>query len=874
MREYLRQARRRPYVSFLVAVFVLLLLAAAAAPWANVSRFRRRIVQSISAELGRPVHVGAVSFQLFPRPAFVLSDFSVEEDPAFGVEPVMTAATVTATLRANTLWRRRVDVASLDFEDPSFNLVRNADGQWDFDSILRHANGPQTQGPGPFPSVEATGARINFKFGNEKQPLSLMDADVSLSKEAIGQWHVNIQARPVRTDLDATDMGEVRVDAALRSAPASGAPSLTYHVEWRKAPLGGISRLFTGKDVGWRGTGTITADANGTLAATDLTLRAQVEGVRRAAFVPANELDLDIRCKAHYDRTAGLLSPFVCDAPLDTGSLHIAGDVALLPGRPLTHEAAAPHIQVMLHKVPANFALDLLRHMDAGVPAQASATGEINGQVACGARPVAYTPSASPCTGSLHMTRWTLALPDMRTPLTFSSWTLSAGPVQLPAMAPKARRAARPEDASHGPMRPGTFQWPEFTLAPTHLLLGAATPATITGTMTSNGPTLSVTGPASLETLLPLARDLGLAAFPTQVRSVHGGAQINLVFHAAWPAPQTGPSLAQPAATQPAGPSSWSGTVQLRDAEIAFTGWPGLVHLSSASIGLGPATTSWTDLHGSYLKQDFDGSFQYGPSQPAGLPPEWTFRLHMGEMNTAAIQSTFKKSLRPSSMLLDLMGHNTGAVPGLPRMSGDLLVDHLEVGTLPVEHAAFALQTEGRTATISSIHGKALGGALDGNGSIGWNTGAPAYQGKLFFHQAQPNALAALFHVRAWGHGTIDLELDGSTHGLSAQEIRQALVARAVLHWQKGGWDVPSLARTPLAHFNQLLVEGNIQDQTLQLVQGTSLPGVAPPLSLTGKIDFQGRMALVLRPSMLPIGGTLAHPVLGAEAHGPVQRAP
>ena len=190
---------RQTFLYALAAVVLLLLVAIVVAPLLNVSRFRRGIARSMTQGLGRPVSVSAVSFQLLPQPAFVLSNVSIAEDPHFGAEPMMTADTVTATLRASTLWHRRVEVATLSFQDPSLNLVRNADGQWDFDSILQRASMPQTTGAQQFPYVEATGARINFKFGNEKQPFSLMDAELALWKESAGQWHMRVKAQPVRT---------------------------------------------------------------------------------------------------------------------------------------------------------------------------------------------------------------------------------------------------------------------------------------------------------------------------------------------------------------------------------------------------------------------------------------------------------------------------------------------------------------------------------------------------------------------------------------------------------------------------------------------------------------------------------------------------
>jgi hypothetical protein len=838
---------------YVAAVFVLLLLlATVVAPWINVSRFRRRIVQSISEGLGRPVHVGSVSFQLFPQPAFILSDFSVAEDPAFGAEPVMTADTVTAKLRASTLWRRRVDVATLSFEDPSINLVRNAEGQWDFVPVLEHASTPQDAALEEFPYVEATGARVNFKFGNEKQPFSLMDADLALWKETTGQWHVRLKAQPVRTDLEQSDTGEVRAEAVLQYDTASGEVPITAHAEWRKAPLGGAIRLLTGNDAGWRGTVDISADATGTLAAADVALRTQVEGFRRVEFVPATEMDWEIRCKAHYARALAQFSSIVCEAPLDTGSLQLTGTLSMLPQPAGAPASASSSVQATLHQVPMNFALNLMRHVYAGVPAQASATGELNGQVACTDAPAMHS---APCTGALHTARWTLKLPDLPQPLAFSPMDIVPGS----SAAPPARKIARtPLPASTLPppqaLQEAAHPAAAFIVGPIHVSLGTAIPVTITGVLTTQGHTLAVSGPATLDALLPVAHGLGWTAFPAQVRSARGDAQLKLAWQGNW--------SPVPASATAAGPSPnlWTGTVQLRGASIRLQDCPGHIQLVSATVQMSPEAVIWTGLHGSYLKEGFDGGLQFGTTTATDTPPSRTFHLHVDTLNAGALQTAIATAAPSSSRLLDLVGRWTGTSPALPKLTGQLLADRLNVGTFSVKNALLEMRIEGRKATISSITGAALGGALDGSGSIDWGTGGPVYQGKLSFRQIQPNAVAALFHAHSWGHGNADLDLEGTARGTTGRELEQQATASFSFQWKKGGWDAPALAKTPLARFHQLALQGKIQGQTVQVLSG-QFSAVPQAQSVTGTVTFDGDLALKLHPSMLQIGGTLARPV-------------
>src|SRR5580698_10130347 len=92
---------RKSQTKYWLLFAVLLLLAAALIlpPLINMNRYQRRIANAISNGLGRPVHLSAVTLRLLPRPGLELSDFIVDEDPAFGAEPTLRAQSVDASVR-------------------------------------------------------------------------------------------------------------------------------------------------------------------------------------------------------------------------------------------------------------------------------------------------------------------------------------------------------------------------------------------------------------------------------------------------------------------------------------------------------------------------------------------------------------------------------------------------------------------------------------------------------------------------------------------------------------------------------------------------------------------------------------------------------
>ena len=108
-------------------------------PLVSIGRYKARITRLMSASLGRPVRLSSVELRLLPRPGFVLTDLTVEEDPAYGAEPVLHANTVTADIRLLPLWRGRLEISSISVDEASLNLVRTREGRWNLDSLFRTA---------------------------------------------------------------------------------------------------------------------------------------------------------------------------------------------------------------------------------------------------------------------------------------------------------------------------------------------------------------------------------------------------------------------------------------------------------------------------------------------------------------------------------------------------------------------------------------------------------------------------------------------------------------------------------------------------------------------------------------------------------------
>jgi uncharacterized protein involved in outer membrane biogenesis len=377
------EKRPSPRRWILLAAALLSVVAFVLPPLINISRYQHRIADSISRSIGRQVHISSVKLRLLPLPGFEFSDFSVEEDPQFGSEPILHSDSVVAYLRLLSLWRGKLEVSRIHFDDASLNLVRERDGGWNFASVLVQAahipNAPTGQrhaGSAPrFPYIEAENTRINFKEGNEKKPLSFLNSDLSISLAPEDAWELHFRAQPVRTDLvlDLSDTGILRVDGTLHRAPLLGKMPLQLKVEWNGAPLGQLSRLTLGRDVGWRGGLDAEAVVGGTADLAQINTRLRVAGLHRSEFTPAHPMDVETSCRASFLTESRSLQGIACTSPVGDGSLLLTGSIQEVQTQPQAQ------LTLEIDRIPAAALLAALQEVRRGLGAGVQASGALNG---------------------------------------------------------------------------------------------------------------------------------------------------------------------------------------------------------------------------------------------------------------------------------------------------------------------------------------------------------------------------------------------------------------------------------------------------------------------------------------------------------------
>jgi hypothetical protein len=504
--EISSSSRLRHRLAVVLSIVVVILLLAFIPPLINVSRLQQRIAHNISASIGRPVHFGRLTLGLLPSPGFTLENFVIDEDPAFGYEPIIRADEVRATLRLSSFWTGHPEFSTISFGDEArVNIVHLSDGRWNIESLLFQAShipaAPTAQrhaGPAPrFPYIEATAARVNLKLDQDKTPFSLDQADFALWEPESRQWHLRLTARPVRTDSSPSETGTVRVEGTLGSpnqtANSLAATPIDLHGDWRDAQLGGLSQFVMGNDAGLRGDISASFTLQGRVDLNTITTDISIRNARRADFVPPTPLSLEARCQTHAGQTFHSFAGIACYWPppesAETSTLIVAAEV------PDVRTPETASVRITLPAVPASTFFGWLSVASRHPPVALAGPGTLSGELLWGLPPSGLPTTAPSWTGELEFSGGAITLPDQH-PVPLDDIVLqSTHPTP-----PSAPRRGKPAPTPPVPARDG------FDLQPVSLDLGGESPATLTGHVDDSGYTLHLSGTVLASRLLAVGK--------------------------------------------------------------------------------------------------------------------------------------------------------------------------------------------------------------------------------------------------------------------------------------------------------------------------------------------------------------------------------
>lgn len=778
-REQTGRVRRRA-----TQIFVVVLLICAAVvlpPFINIGRYQREITALMTRSLGRPVRLASVKLRLLPRPGFVLSNLSVGEAPEFGVEPILSAQTVVASIRLSALLTGKVEVDRISLDDASLNLVQASPGRWNIDQIMM---GGLVQGmtqtaptaaqpvfrrqPAAFPYLEAKNSRVNLKRGLEKLPYSLVNTQLSFWQDSPGIWRLRLRGQPARTDMEMSfgDTGDLRLEGTLQTLPGHGLYQMPIKVQaaWREAQLGQLSRLLLGSDQGWRGD--LTADLNiqGTADAAQTDLHLRATSVRREEFVPLSPMDFDIHCGLLYQHTRHAVRNMDCNTGMGGGKLQVKAD---LPG-----DNGEPEAALTVDGLPLQAGLDMLRTVRSGFAPGLSAEGKVSGALHLGlVAPAAVKPGSRSATAQAAKKSAQQPQEALAGDLTITGGALRGGGLPHPLALPKVvlTAAQMPGDGPAGTPTLAT-RFPLSLAAPPDGKTQAAAHSqelTVRLQLSPAGYQVGISGSAPPERLRELAYALGgshsqaldnLAGGQADVDSTAAGPWLATAEPNAAASPAPAAAVAKPegghgaasaaakaapgrgaAGRDASGRSLVAGTpLPLPGASDQLTGVVHLHHVAWAASYLAHAVAfpeATVSLAGKVSSAS--GSFTYGAlagtASVTGIgcgnavcPPQ--VEIHLADTDAATIEAALLGAPEKKSLLSPLIDRirSTQRTPW-PEAAVKVTAENLTLGPVTLHKPLLQIKLTARDLTLESWQASMLGGEAKGTGSSTWNGNQLAY---------------------------------------------------------------------------------------------------------------------------------------------------
>jgi len=135
----------RKLIGVVVALFLIVVIAIFALPsLVNVNQYHDKIQAELQQKLHRQVKLGEMGLKLFPF-SIRVSNAEIGEDPRFNSgRPFASTQQLAVSAKLLPLLRHDIQVNSVELVDPKIELIRNAQGVWNFASLQQ----PSTAGPG------------------------------------------------------------------------------------------------------------------------------------------------------------------------------------------------------------------------------------------------------------------------------------------------------------------------------------------------------------------------------------------------------------------------------------------------------------------------------------------------------------------------------------------------------------------------------------------------------------------------------------------------------------------------------------------------------------------------------------------------------
>src|ERR1700733_10047529 len=228
-------------VGIIVGIIVAVIVIAVVVVFAvfNPNDYRATIQTKLEQQLGRKVSLGDMSLGILPL-RFKVANLSIADDPKFSNDPFIQTQLLSVSVKLLPLLSKSAEVDSLSLDRPNVNLIRNAQGVWNFASL------GQTQAPGAAPvSTTPPPSTAPAKAAPAPASSSSSEQGFSLGELAINDGQVEItdlQDKRPKTlydhiDLKLTDFAPTTPFKVEASVQLPGGGSQQVGLKGKGGPL-------------------------------------------------------------------------------------------------------------------------------------------------------------------------------------------------------------------------------------------------------------------------------------------------------------------------------------------------------------------------------------------------------------------------------------------------------------------------------------------------------------------------------------------------------------------------------------------------------------------------------------------------------------
>ena len=252
------------------------------------------------------------------------------------------------------------------------------------------------------------------------------------------------------------------------------------------------TKLIYGRDRGWRGGTSATANLTGTPAALSVVLDATVDDFRRYDIALGQSLRMHVHCTGTFSTDDDSLNDVLCESPIKPGTLRVTGTAK-------NWGAESYQIALTAQQLPMDRLVAFARHIKKDLPQDLNATGEADA-----AFEVRKTPDEpARWAGGGRTSHVALHSAVLGNDLQIGEMVFTV-PGTAPSNSPAPSRKPKGKMASSPP--------PGFALlvSPFPLSIGGESPAVVSGFFDEENYRTTISGDVELTRLLQVARAFGI----------------------------------------------------------------------------------------------------------------------------------------------------------------------------------------------------------------------------------------------------------------------------------------------------------------------------------------------------------------------------